>query len=58
MSRGADKIKQQIKQDANPEKLVAAIQRRDVSYIRGAYQWYSRQDGKKELAAFLRPYCF
>jgi len=48
------KLKQQIKADANPDKLVAAIKRGDKSYIRGALQWYERKAGAKELTAFLR----
>jgi hypothetical protein len=48
------KLKQAIKADANPEKLVAAIQRRDKSYIRGALQWYERKQPKGCLTTFLK----
>lgn len=49
----SQKLREQIKADANPEKLVAAIKRKDKSYIKGALQWYERSS-KKELTQFLR----
>jgi hypothetical protein len=48
------KLKQEIKADANPEKLAAAIKRRDKSYIRGALQWYERKQPKSCLTMFLK----
>jgi hypothetical protein len=48
------RLREQIKADANPENLVAAIKRRDRSYLRGALQWYERQTGRRELIEFLR----
>lgn len=48
------RLREQIKADANPEKLVAAIKRKDKSYIRGALQWYEKRTGAKELTEFLR----
>jgi len=48
------KLKQEIKADANPEKLVAAIQRGDKSYIRGALQWYEKNRPKGLVTELLR----